>query len=230
MPRKLRNRFWTLATVLAVLAGLVYNSWPLGYWLNPAASKAGLASGLEALHQPYNWLFISGDVLSGLLIILACGLMWHRLRAGRQHRLLGWVLVNLVVFGLGTIADTLLPERCLPGAPACPSWRQDHLLLAHGVLSIVAAIGLFLSLVLVWRQHRTAVLNTLAGGYVLFGAFSLFEALVPLHGNWSQHYYLLLCGAWLGLVPYTVRRTFEAEKPRKTSDPSARPAKTPSGA
>jgi len=35
--------------VLALLAGILYASWPLGYWLNPAVSKAGLASALEGV-------------------------------------------------------------------------------------------------------------------------------------------------------------------------------------
>lgn len=54
-----------------VVAGLLYSSWPLGYWLNPQADH-GLASNLEALHQPYNWLFILIDISSGVLTFIAC--------------------------------------------------------------------------------------------------------------------------------------------------------------
>ena len=50
-----------------------YASWPLGYWLNPVANR-GLASNLEAAHQPYNWVFIAFDIVSGLLICVVSGL------------------------------------------------------------------------------------------------------------------------------------------------------------
>lgn len=208
MPRNLSspNRFWQKLTVLSILAGLIYNSWPLGYWLNPAASGQQLASALEALHQPYNWVFISGDVVSGLLVMLVAWLIWQRLR---PDRLLAIVLLNVVVFGVGTIVDTLLPEFCLPEAPGCQSWQHNPLLLAHGVFSILAAVCLLAALGLLWwRNRRSWWLNGLMAGYAVFGLFSLAEAVTPADGNWSQHYYLILCGVWLALVPYAIRLLF----------------------
>lgn len=196
-----------------MLSGLIYNSWPLGYWLNPPVAKAGLASALEALHQPYSWLFIGGDVLSSLLIIVVCWLAWRRLSVKRPNKLLAAVLINIVIFGIGTIVDTLLPEHCLPETSTCPSWRHDHLLLAHGVFSILASFCLFLSLIFIWWRHRIALLNVLIVGYLLFGIFTLVEALTPADGNWSQHYYIVLCGVWLALIPYAIRRAFPEQPP-----------------
>ncbi len=211
------RRFWLRMDILAVLSGVLYSSWPLGPVLNPNVARNALASALEAIGQPYNWVFITGDVASSCLIILICWLIWRRLTALPGRRLLAAILINLVIFAAGTIMDTLLPEHCLPGAPACPDWRHDHLLLAHGVFSILAAICLFVSLALVWWRHRTRLLYALIAGYFFFGVFSLVEALTPTAGNWSQHYYITLCGVWLALVPYAIRQAFPAAAEAKRS-------------
>jgi Protein of unknown function (DUF998) len=195
-------------TALAVLAGLLYASWPLGYWLNPAVSKAGLASALEGVGQPYNWLFIAGDIVSSLLITLVCWLIWRRVRGTHDKVLLEFALLNVVLFAAGTIIDAALPLRCDPSIQACPSFTRDHLLLAHGVFSILAAICLFISLAILWWHHRrTVLLNSLLIGYLLFSLFSLIAILKPGIGNLSQHYYLALCGVWLALLPRAVRHT-----------------------
>ncbi|HUY85345.1 MAG TPA: DUF998 domain-containing protein [Candidatus Dormibacteraeota bacterium] len=200
---------WSRVTFLAVLAGLLYASWPLGYWLNPAVAKNGLASGLEALHQPYNWVFITTDIISSLLILLACWLLRRRLGATSQKRLLDLVLLNVVIFAVGTIADTLLPMHCEPSLRHCPSFTVDYFLLFHGVFSIVSAACLFFSLALLWwHNNRDRLLSGLVFGYVLFSLTTLIEIIGWKGGNWSQHYYLTLCGVWLALLPYALHRAF----------------------
>lgn len=192
------------ATAMMAVAGLLYNSWILGYWLNPAVAHRGLASEFEGLHQPYNWVFIAGDVMCGLLVTAVCWLLWQQVRRGKTAKA---VFGGLVVFAAGTIIDTLLPMHCSPSLQSCPSFTQDHLLLVHGLASIAAALGLFASLIVLWwHSRRDHVLILLLAGYVLFGAFSLIDALAPTHHNWSQHYYLLLCGAWLAFLPAAIRR------------------------
>lgn len=210
MKPSYERHFWPLMNSTAVIAGVLYASWPLGYVLNPEASRRGLASALEAVNQPYNWVFTTGDGLSSLLIIVMAWLLWRRLRPSRHPRLLAASLFNIAIFGLATIIDTWLPERCLPGLPGCANWRQDHLLLAHGIFSIIGAFCLFLALALLWWRHRSnRLLSVLMAGYLLFGAFSIIEALTPGKGNWSQHYYITLCGVWLALTAYAFRRTFD---------------------
>jgi len=204
MKRNSAPGFWVYTAVIAVAAGLLYSSWPLGYLLNPAASHNGLASALEALHQPYNWVFIAADVGSSLLMLLLCWLLWRYYRTSKHQKFLAFVLINVIVFALGTIADTLLPERCLPGAVGCPSWQQDHILLAHGILSILASVCLFLALLLIWWRNRTPLFYCLMVGYSIFGLLSLYEALSPTRGNFSQHYYITLCGLGLALIPYGI--------------------------
>ncbi|HVA10761.1 MAG TPA: DUF998 domain-containing protein [Candidatus Dormibacteraeota bacterium] len=221
MKHDAAHRFWVCMTVLAGLAGLLYSSWPLGYLLNPSASKKGLASALEALNQPYNWVFITGDVLSGLIILITGWLIWRRYRASVHYgHLLSLILINWSIFALGTIADALLPEHCLPGAASCPSWHQDHILFAHGILSILAAAGLFAVLLLIWWRNRNLLFYGLILGYSVFALLSLYEALNPAQGNFSQHYYLTLCGLWIALIPYAIHRTFFAGEPESSGKKS----------
>lgn len=217
MKRSSAHDFWVRMTGLACLAGILYSSWPLGYILNPAVNRSALASALEALHQPYNWVFISGDVSSSLLMILICWLLWRHYRNRKPQLFLNVVLINVVIFALGTIADTLLPERCLPGVTSCPSWQHNPLLLVHGIFSILASFCLFLALLFIWWRNRTPLLSAVMVGYILFGLLSLYEAVSLTHGNFSQHYYITLCGIGMALIPYGVHVGFRGEESKKKS-------------
>jgi hypothetical protein len=202
--------FWFNTAVLAMLSGILYCSWPLGYILNPAVAKGGLASGFEGLHQPYNWLFISGDVSSSILIIIVCWLLWRRL-AGvvKQKRLLAAVLLGVIVFAAGTIISAVLPERCQPSLQTCPNFLHDRVLFIHGIASIAASFLLFVSLVLVWWQRRSDLLmSLLIIGYLLFGFLSCLSLFYDGIGNSSQQYYITLCSLWLALLPYAVHKVF----------------------
>jgi len=210
-----RRRMWAVS----VAAGLLYTSWPLGYWLNPAVSKNSLASGLEAVGQPYNWLFVVADVVSSLLAIALCWQLWSSLRHHRTVKLLQLTLLSTILFGIGTIVDALLPEHCVPNLEQCPSFTQSHILLVHGFFSILASVFLFVSLCAMWfYQRRNVILNGLLLGYILFGLVSLLEAVAPGNeGNWSQHYYITLCGAWLMFIPYAAER-FASKLAVQTAD------------
>lgn len=194
--------------ILSVAAGLLYISWPLGYWLNPGVSKDSLASGLEAVGQPYNWLFVVADIMSSLLIIVLCWMLWSALKKRRQIRATYLALMSVAIFGVGTIIDAVLPEHCVPNLEQCPSFTQSHALLIHGMFSILASVFLFISLCIIWlRQRQNILLSSLLFGYILFGVISLAEAVVPgNNGNWSQHYYITLCGVWLMVIPYAIEK------------------------
>jgi uncharacterized protein DUF998 len=198
---KISQRGWMILSSIAVLAGLLYNSWPLGYVLNPVVASRGLASELEGLHEPYNWLFIALDVISSLLIMLVVGLIWF----WHRHRDSWWLrLTAAMVFGFGifTTIDALLPIRCSPSLMQCPSFRQDHLLLVHGIVSIAASICLFVSVAALWWHQRTSrLLDAIMIGYLAFGLFSLIALFTPGQGNWAQHYYITLCSIWLIVLP-----------------------------
>jgi len=222
MKRSSARDFWVRMSILGCLAGILYSSWPLGYLLNPGVNQSALASALEAIHQPYNWVFIAGDASSGLLIILICWLLWRYYRSAKQRLFLKLVLVNVTVFALGTIAGALLPERCLPGQAGCLAWQHNPLLLIHGIFSILASFCLFLALLFIWWQNRTLLLSGIMVGYIVFSLLSLYEAVGPTQSNFSQHYYITLCGLGIALIPYGVHLAFRGEEmsePRKKSTP-----------
>lgn len=202
---KSSRRGWVILCGVSLLAGILYNSWPLGYILNPVVASRGLGSELEGLHQPYNWLFIGLDVVSSLMIMAVVGLIWYW---RRQTKGLWLQLTVAMVMGFGvfTIADALLPLRCSPSLMRCPSFRTDHLLLTHGIVSILASVCLFVSVALLWWRKRTShMLNFVITGYIVFGIFSLVAIFTPGQGNWAQHYYITLCSLWLFLLPLALR-------------------------
>jgi hypothetical protein len=195
--------FW-ISMILAAVAGIIYCSWPLGYWLNPAVSRTGLASELEGLHQPYNWVFISLDIISGIIVSVIAIMLWKR----NRDLVYKTVLVNFALFGIFTLIDALLPMTCEPSLQKCPSLSHQPLLILHGIASILASVCLFISAVLVWwvkRQHRgSSVMSTLMAGWALFGIFSLYFFFEPGPGYLAQHYYITLCSVWVMLFPLMV--------------------------
>ena len=60
-----------LVLLLGIIGALLYSNWLLGYWLNSRVANGGLASNLQIHGQPYSWVFVLGDVLSGLVIAVA---------------------------------------------------------------------------------------------------------------------------------------------------------------
>lgn len=209
----LSKNYYKKLTVLSIIAGVIYNSWPIGHWLNPIVSKLSLASGLEAVGQPYNWLFIGSDIVSSILIIILCMILWKGFRKHQPDGSIYLAVVCIGLFGLGTIVDALLPERCVQGVMTCPSFTHDHLLLYHGIFSIIASAFLFISLCILWfHKRKNVLLNILLVGYIIFGLISLIQAIAPgKDGNWSQDYYISLCSVWLAAVPYAVSMTHKTD-------------------
>jgi lipoprotein signal peptidase len=192
--------------LLACIAALLYSSWPLGYILNPRVAHVSLASGLEAVHQPYNWVFVLADVISSAVILVVCYLLWSSYKATHARQIIAITLICTSLFAVGTIVDALLPERCVPNLMACPSFTQDHTLLFHGIFSILASVCLFGALFVVWLKNlRNITLSMLLTGYIAFGIMSLMQAIIPRDkGNWSQDYYMALCSLWVLLLPYAI--------------------------
>lgn len=204
---KQKNTFTYISLIaLSIAAAILYNSWPLGIFLNPKVSRVSLASGLEAVGQPYNWLFIGGDVLSSLIIILVSIILINNRTISKSFKSIKLALVFVILFGAGTIIDALEPLRCVQGIQTCPSFTQDHILLTHGIFSIAASIFLFMSLCILWfHQRYNGILIGFLIGYFFFGLVSLIQAIVPgRNGNWSQDYYITMCSLWIAVIPYIV--------------------------
>jgi hypothetical protein len=131
---------------LSALAALVYNSWPLGYWLNPAVARHDLASNLSAGGQPYNWLFTGGDILTGIVVLLLAAILWHKFGRTSAGRLLA---IGYVLFGVFTAVSTLLPLGCSATDPRCGIYASQ-IFGPHVITGALASIGLFMSLIAGW--------------------------------------------------------------------------------
>lgn len=212
--KQTENRWFYGAAALVILSAILYCSWPLGFWLNPLANKTGLASELGAFGQPYNWVFIWGDIVSGLLLIAGCALLWWRWRP------VDWVramLILLGIYGLMGALDAALPESCLPSLQVCGPVLQDPMLILHGTFDFIGSIALFVTLLLAmlfihkhnvkWRPWIVAIG---VGGTIfalLSGAFYIWGG--PSY--WAQRYYLTLSCVWVASIPFVLRPVRQIE-------------------
>lgn len=138
-----------LTPVFGLLAALVYNSWPLGYVLNRRVAAHGLASDFGASGQPYNWVYIGGDVFCGVLVVVAIWLLVRYVRLSSQAIT---ACVGIGIFGIMTAVSALLSLSCVSNIRAC-GYQPSQTLGAHDITGAVAAAGLFVGLVYAWRAR-----------------------------------------------------------------------------
>ena len=205
------------STALMVLAGIFYSSWPLGYWLNPKADR-GLASDLGALHQPYNWVFISMDVVCGILVGIVSGRLFMIIRSGTNRKNLPGLRIAVLGaggFGLFTAVDALLPLNCIQGSPQCVVSLNNSYFVIHGIFSIGSIAGLTISIVAIWlllllRERALISLVHLTPAIFLlvwlsFGTLTLYLILHNRSSALAQHFFIGFCCLWLIALPYFVR-------------------------
>lgn len=101
-----------LIVVIGLLAAVAYCSWPLGFLLNPGLASSALASSLEVAGQPYFWVFILLDCVTGTFVLVAASALWRPSTAyGAPGRM---AILSYGLFGLLTAIDALMPEGCTP--------------------------------------------------------------------------------------------------------------------
>ena len=217
LMKKLTLKVWKInPATLMLIAGVLCSSWPLGYWLNPKADR-GLASNLEALHQPFNWLFIMMDITCGILVGLAC---WNLLKLvvasspAKNNLGLPIAILGAGCFGLFTAIDAILPLDCVEGSPHCLSTLNDSYFVVHGIFSIGSILGLTVSIATIWLlilssekallslAHITPAMFLLV--WVGFGALTLYLVVHNKSSAIAQHFFIGFCSLWLIALPYFV--------------------------
>jgi len=205
-----------IPTTLMSLSGVLYFSWPLGYLLNPQANN-GLASDLGALHQPYNWLFISFDVGCGFLILLSTVKLLGTIDKNYTQPNLRWLKFSVLGasgFGLLTAITAVMPLNCIQGSPNCKVALDNPYFVIHGIFSIGSVTCLTFSIFFIWflllsRKRSEASLAYLVPGIFLvvwlgFGSLTLFLVLQNRSSTLSQRLFIGSCSLWLALLPYFV--------------------------
>jgi hypothetical protein len=189
--------------LLGVIGGLLYSNWLLGYWLNYRVASAGLASDLQMHNQPFSWLFVLGDVLSGLAIAMAAYLLW------RQRRELSVYLVTgYCCFGVMTAVSALIPIHCGLNLAQCVV-GNGQTFGPHDVTGGIASFGQFISLVAVWRLSVRSKIprwfKWLTGCFLLLwsasGLLFMYLSFKNADEVAMQHLFLLLTCAGVILVP-----------------------------
>lgn len=200
------------ASWFAIIAAFMYCSWPLAFFLNPAVGKHNLASQLEAPHQPYNWVFIAMDVLTGCALIIA-GILQYR--ANRKHSRRSHVAVwSYLLFGAMVAIAALVPLSCDPEQDACGSiWRNPHIII-HGFCSIASVLCLLVGLAVIAHGHylqRTSrrhivLLSSVLILWLLFGIGSLAEMAMRVTGNLLQYFFITVCSLSVVVLVYYIER------------------------
>jgi hypothetical membrane protein len=205
--------------LITVAAAVLYSSWPLGYWLNPGVNR-GLASDLEAAHQPYNWIFIALDIISGLLI---CTASWWLLKLMKHVKLplLRYAVIGFGAFGLLTAIDALLPLDCVNVLNRCGSVLDDPTIIIHGIVSIGSIVGLTISIMSVWwllargGQAARGLRWLLNGTLIVWFGFGLitFALIVKARSSAvSQHLFITVCSLWTAALPYLAWRALQVKQ------------------
>lgn len=203
-------------TVLMTLSGVLYFSWPLGSFLNPQANH-GLASDLGALHQPYNWLFISLDIGCGILIVIATVKLSGVIASNYTQPNLRWLKFSVLGasgFGLLTAITAIMPLNCIQGSPNCNVAFDNPYFLFHGIFSTGSVASLAFSIFSIWflllsRERSEAPLAYRIPGIFLlvwsgFGALTLLLLLQNRSSTIAQRLFIGTCSLWVALLPYFV--------------------------
>lgn len=199
----------TWGFVLAGVAAVTYQSWLLAPlvgarvpWLHAYVSE------LAALDQPRSWLFRTGDLITGALLVLAVAIVLgrtrlatddHQTEGGRGprprssapsaprdvRRLIGWL--GVAGFAVATIVDAVWPMSCAPSlSPGCVerSGTMPVTDVVHQAASVFTVATLALAcLALSWgrpaRRHSVRARRTLQ---VLALGFMIMSAMTGIEG------------------------------------------------
>jgi hypothetical protein len=208
MNIKYKRRWYWVAVELILVAAVLYCSWPLGFWLNPVATRTGLASELGALGQPYNWFFIWDDIVSGVFLLAASIILIRVFHAKRWAKL---TLVLLAIYGVCGALDAALPLQCLPSVQVCGPVMKDPWLILHGSFDLIGSTALLGTLFTAWRFVRAhnpdwlQWIYVVGGGGAIFALLSLVFILFDGPGFWAQRYYITLSSIWVISIPFVLR-------------------------
>ncbi len=202
-----RAVFFSVAA-LTILSAALYCSWPLGFWLNPEAMQDGLASELGAFGQPYDWVFIWGDIVSGVLLVIVVTMLVRLYKQTSWARL---ALIFLAIYGLCGALDAALPLHCLPSEEVCGPVLHDPMLIVHGSFDLIGSTALIGTLVaaggFVHKQNREwwPWICLVGIGGTLFAIASGVFYIWGGPGYWAQRYYITLSCVWVASMPFVLR-------------------------
>lgn len=225
----IKHKYASLVLGLFTLAGLLYNSWPLGYLLNSQTAHSGLASDLEKVGQPYYWVFRGGDILTGVCLGIAGICMLQKVALATSLRGLWYsISIGAVVFGFFTAVASLVPAHCNIGTHLVCNSQSGVNIGLDAIFSAIAALGLCLSLIgsIIFSIRAQLSLNVRifaqlsAAFWSISGVLFVFYAVSSGYAHQAQlvqQVFLFLTGVVLVAIGCTtsafiVLKTLSAEK------------------
>ena len=197
LPRSARAERSALA--LGVVAAVVYNSWPLGFWLDRAGMRGTYVSVLEVPGRRDAHLFVTCDVLAGLLAVVA-GLLLRRSRGPAAWGPAAW---GLVIFGVGNVLEASIPidATCAVSVASCGT-GPGAMFAPHDIASLISLAGLAIAL---WslREH-SRWMQAVIGLWILTGLFMVISVVVVRWVTVSQTSFIVACGVALAAVPLPI--------------------------
>lgn len=221
--------------VLAIGVVVSYNSWVLTVFSPRPHALAGYISELAADDQPFSWIFRSGDLIAGalMIVIAVLGLTAETTRLGRWRK---GISAAVGITGAATIAAIAYNLPCAPSFDdACYLAQQAHPfspdIIAHAMTSgivTVAALASMLMAVFVYRgRARAAVIVVI----VLVIMTELLGGLIEEGWRSGQGYVqvvqILLVSVWIGhcalaLISDVAPRGCQVTSPLGTAVPNVR--------
>jgi hypothetical protein len=212
------------AVWLAWTAAILYCSWPLGYVLNPFVERHDLASQLEALHEPYAWIFILMDVLTGLAVI-AAGV--RQFKHNKKDTLVLLCVWSYVAFGLLNAIAALAPLNCDPESHDCGPLIHNPLLIIHGAASFLSpaflGLGMFALAVLLYRRQSSRLILWIIGAILLAwfvsGAGAALDFRRHADSNLLQYYFITVCSFSILLLVALIEHLQFVERSPQEDEP-----------
>jgi phosphatidylglycerol lysyltransferase len=191
--RKLSQRKYLLLWQLSLL--LTGTSWLWAPRLNSSLSyRTSLISQYEAPHQAFSWLFRSGDVLAGGLVMLI-SIFLLKIKAEKVY---GWLLFAISV---GLIFDPLFSTTCRMVGQACQEYFSFNFLI-HAIETVATSILIFAAAVYDNYKRKKIVSLAFIIFQIAYGGLFLSQLADQDHFNtFSQYIYqtsLIVWLAWLG--------------------------------
>jgi hypothetical protein len=213
------QKYSRLALIVFTLSAIMYNSWPLGYILNPKTAHIALASDLNGVGQPFYWLFILGDVLVGTGLLAISILLFFKLRNELWSNAWLVVFVGVLLFGVFTATSAASTNSCLPGHFNMCATIDNKTFGADGLESALAAVGLLVSLIGInlmsvhfkLSKRLMLVSQVMLLAWPLSGLIFLWAADVNDNIRLAQHALLIISGLSLFVIGLDIYAAIERQ-------------------
>jgi hypothetical protein len=204
---QLHGLAWKRLTILSIVAGIIYNSWPLGFVLNPTVAHHGLASELAGVNQPYNWVFIYGDVVSSLMMLFIVFNIWSFMMHKTKSKWLWLSLGGMVIFCITASIAALCPLQCISAIERCPTFVHNPITLLHAITSVAAGFSVLAFVTGLWLNKKRDYFLALQFIIVfLIGSWALIVLFTPGTDLVAQYTFISLSSLCMAAYPWSFAR------------------------